>query len=162
MFISWLDVFFKELFLLFKMHNVAIKIKYTVRCNLKCPYCSMNLPEGERAIFEELSVDQWLDLIDKFPFKIYKVILIGGEVFIRKDVIRFVNELTRRKIIVKILSNGTYLRMGELNPSPYLKLILTYHKDMVKLEHFLGLVKMLDEKHIQYKIYEVLGESEKK
>ena len=49
-------------------------------CNLNCPYCYV----GENRIKEELSTQQWLDIIEQIPFYSF-VTLVGGEPLIRKD-----------------------------------------------------------------------------
>ena len=74
-------------------------------CNLHCTHCYWWLNRKEN---EELTVDQWKEIIDtKFKKNhVFIITLVGGEPTLRPDVIElFVNEFPKR---VSIVSNGTY------------------------------------------------------
>lgn len=52
----------------------------TYRCNLCCPYCYV----GEERKKDELSTDEWKNVIKQIPF--YSIVtLVGGEPLVRKD-----------------------------------------------------------------------------
>jgi Fe-coproporphyrin III synthase len=74
-------------------------------CNLHCTHCYWWLNRKEN---EELTVEQWKEIIDK-KFKknhIFIVTLVGGEPTMRMDVIKlFVKEFPKRACVV---SNGTF------------------------------------------------------
>lgn len=134
--IDWIHILYIELLERLGF-GVKVKIKYTMKCNLRCSYCSVNIPCGERATFEELTNEEWLKRIDQFPMKIRKIIIVGGEPFFRKDIIQLVEELVKRRIIVKILTNLTYKRIMELPKSSYLKFVATYHHEQYSTQHFI-------------------------
>jgi len=74
-------------------------------CNLHCTHCYWWLNRKEN---EELTVDQWKEIIDtKFKKNhVFIITLVGGEPTLRPDVIElFVKEFPKR---VSIVSNGTY------------------------------------------------------
>lgn len=85
-------------------------------CNLHCEHCYWWLNRKEN---EELTVEEWKDIIDK-KFKknhVFIVTLVGGEPLMRPDVIKlFVKEFPKRACVV---TNGTF-------PIPYLKNIYFY------------------------------------
>lgn len=86
-------------------------------CNLHCTHCYWWLNRKDDR--EELTVDQWKEVIDE-KFKknhVFIVTLVGGEPMMRPDVVRlFVREFPRRACVV---TNGTY-------PIPYLRDIYFY------------------------------------
>jgi len=152
--LDWIHIFYIELLDKFKI-GVKVKIKYTMKCNLRCTYCSVTLPCGDRAEFEELTNAEWLQRIDSFPMKIRKIIIVGGEPFFRKGIIELVEELTKRRILVKILTNLTYKRIMELPRTPYLKLIATYHTTC-NLDHFKAQYAQIRKKY-RILVYELIG-----
>ena len=140
-------------FLVFMNFKIKIKIKTTFRCDLKCPYCCIDIAEGRQSEFEELSVDEWLEIINNFPIKVGILILIGGEPFFRKDCAELINALTDQKIIVKVITNQTYKRMLDVKPTPFVKFLSTYHHH-TKREKWLAFYQQL-KKEYRTKIYEV-------
>lgn len=67
-----------------KYGKAIIPLRYfidiTYRCNLHCPYCYL----GDERSKNELSTEEWLDIINQIPsFGIISI--IGGEPLIRKD-----------------------------------------------------------------------------
>ena len=74
-------------------------------CNLHCTHCYWWLNRKEN---EELTLEQWKEIIDK-KFKknhVFIVTLVGGEPTMRMDVIKlFVKEFPKRACVV---SNGTF------------------------------------------------------
>ena len=145
---SFVHVLWLEFMLRLKS-GVKIKIKNTLKCNLHCSYCTVDITDGRKAEYEELSADEWLKIIDLFPFKIRVIILLGGESFIRKDTPYLVNELMKRRIMVKMLTNQTYKRMTEITPSPYIKFLATYHKESDMFDYWIKFHKELKK---QYRI----------
>ncbi len=92
-----------------KMGKAIMPIRYslelTYRCNLDCPYCYI----GEDRLKEELTTDEWIDIINQIPF--YSLItLVGGEVFLRNDfeqIFKRASEKTLGK--VNVVTNGILL-----------------------------------------------------
>lgn len=74
----------------------------TYRCNLQCPYCYL----GQDRNKQELTTQQWFDVIDQIPFYSF-VTLVGGEPLIRKDFIPIL-EKTAKKTLGKlnVVTNG--------------------------------------------------------
>lgn len=89
-----------------KMGKALIPIRYffelTYRCNLNCPYCYV----GDDRKKDELSTQQWFDIIDQIPWYSF-VTLVGGEPLIRKDFIPIL-EKTAKKTFGKlnVVTNG--------------------------------------------------------
>lgn len=114
-------------FLTFFNIRTRIKIKNTLRCDLKCPYCCVTVGGGRQAEYEELTAQEWLNIVDNFPQRVGIVILLGGEPFFRKDSVELIDGLTARGVIVKVLSNCTYKRMLDVRRTPLVKYVITYH-----------------------------------
>ena len=55
-------------------------LELTHRCNLNCPYCYL----GKNRIKEEMTTDEWIDVIKQIPFYSF-ITLVGGEPLIRED-----------------------------------------------------------------------------
>lgn len=74
----------------------------TYRCNLNCPYCYV----GQERNKDELSTQEWFDVIEQIPF--YSLVtLVGGEPLLRKDFIQIL-EKTAKKTFGKahVVTNG--------------------------------------------------------
>ena len=67
-----------------KSGNALLPVRYfldiTYNCNLRCPYCYLG-PERQK---NELSTQEWKDIIKQIPFYSF-IALIGGEPLMRKD-----------------------------------------------------------------------------
>ena len=134
--------------------RIKIKIKNTFRCNLRCKYCCIDIVSGRESKFEELDYQEWLKIVDNFPIRVGMVILIGGEPFFRKDSIDLINALTAQKIIVKVLTNQTYKRMLNVNPTPFVKFLSTYHDGQIAKDYWLNLNDQIKKKY-RTRTYEV-------
>ena len=89
-----------------KYGKALIPLRYffelTYRCNLNCPYCYI----GNERKKQELSKEEWFNIIDQIPF--YSIVtLVGGEPLLRKDFPEILNYLSK-KIWNKthVVSNG--------------------------------------------------------
>ncbi len=74
-------------------------------CNLRCRHCFMESPSGR---YGELPFAGMAKLIDQFEqANVIEVSLSGGEPFLRKDLLKIIRLLARKKIQLKqIYSNG--------------------------------------------------------
>lgn len=74
----------------------------TYECNLRCPYCYV----GDSRKKQELSTQEWFDVIEQIPFYSF-VTLVGGEPLMKKDFIPIL-ERTAQKTLGKlnVVSNG--------------------------------------------------------
>lgn len=89
-----------------KLGRAIVPLRYffelTYLCNLNCPYCYV----GEERKKNELTTQEWFDIIEQIPFYSF-VTLVGGEPLIRKDFIRIL-EKTAKKTFGKlnVVTNG--------------------------------------------------------
>lgn len=88
-------------------------VPITSKCNLNCPICF----EGSKENIEELYLKDLIKLVDSYSLR--SICLTGGEPTVRKDLFKIINELKRKNLKVKILTNG--LRLANLNYAKKLK-----------------------------------------
>ncbi|MFQ5887504.1 MAG: radical SAM/SPASM domain-containing protein [Candidatus Hydrothermarchaeales archaeon] len=79
-------------------------IELTMRCNLNCQMCFRDRDQKEELTFAELK-----DVIDNLPPSIEEIHLIGGEVFLRKDIFEILDYLSKKGYVVRVHTNGTLL-----------------------------------------------------
>ena len=74
-------------------------------CNLNCPYCYI----GKNRAKEELSTNEWLNVIKQIPFYGF-ITLVGGEPLIRKDFSEILFACAKKTFgKVNVVTNGTLL-----------------------------------------------------
>jgi radical SAM protein with 4Fe4S-binding SPASM domain len=79
----------------------------TYSCNLHCSHCLTN--SGKKSD-HELNTEESFQLIDKLvESKILNLSLVGGEPFIRPDIIQILRYLSKTKIRTSISTNGIHL-----------------------------------------------------
>ncbi|MDO8734467.1 MAG: GTP 3',8-cyclase MoaA [Elusimicrobiota bacterium] len=87
-----------------------LRISVTDRCNLRCVYCMPeegveNIPHDEILRYEEI-----LKIVDvAIPLGIKKIRITGGEPLVRKGIVQFLSELSRRKVDFSVTTNGILL-----------------------------------------------------
>lgn len=92
-----------------KLGRALIPLRYffelTYLCNLNCPYCYV----GKERKKDELTTQEWFDVIDQIPFYSF-VTIVGGEPLLRKDFIPIL-EYTAKKTFGKlnVVTNGTLI-----------------------------------------------------
>lgn len=80
-------------------------LELTYRCNLNCPYCYV----GEDRNKQELSTDEWRNIINQLP-KYSLATLVGGEPLIRLDFGEIFNAVSERLSgKVTVVTNGILL-----------------------------------------------------
>ena len=96
---------------------VNVEIEYTNRCNLKCKYCYAETNSGK----PEISHKQWIKLLNTlYEQGLRSVTFSGGEPFIRRGVIKLVEDV-HKLFVITINSNGTLIDsniakiLGEFN-----------------------------------------------
>lgn len=85
----------------------GITLCLTLRCNIKCRQCAIwRLPAKQ-----ELSAEVWKKVIYDLRHWVgpCRVRLVGGEIFIRKDIIEIIKYATENDVITGIVSNGTLI-----------------------------------------------------
>ncbi len=91
-----------------KSGNIKLPMRYilelTYRCNLKCPFCYIT----ENRNIEELSVEEWLDIIDQIPpFTI--ITFVAGEVLLKEGFDRIFKKASEKFRKVTLITNGLKL-----------------------------------------------------
>jgi SynChlorMet cassette radical SAM/SPASM protein ScmE len=86
----------------------TVELAITSRCNLRCKYCSFFSSEGD--VGQELSTESWLSFFEELnQCGVMKVVLQGGEPFIRQDLHDIVQGIVDNRMRFSILSNGTLI-----------------------------------------------------
>jgi radical SAM protein with 4Fe4S-binding SPASM domain len=98
-----------------------IMFEPTQRCNLHCKMCYQ-----QRNIFadnKELTKEQIIDFFNRYPY-LKKVTLIGGEIFMRHDIIDIICDLDHSRDIV-LSTNGTLIGDSQIDKLRNCKHIFT-------------------------------------
>lgn len=86
----------------------------TNKCNLKCKHCFVDCSNKN----DELSTEECINLIRDFSnFPVAKVMLTGGEPFMRKDILKIIQTIKSidNQIIVDVTTNMTLLNEDKIN-----------------------------------------------
>ena len=92
----------------------------TYRCNESCVHCfnpGASHAEGQRAKrkTDELSRDEWTRLLDEMSqVGVFRLLLTGGEVALRKDFFDIVGAARQRGFSVTVFTNGTLFNEAEV------------------------------------------------
>lgn len=114
-----------ELAKLFKQGHI-IMIKPSMKCNLKCPYCSVNWHTGKPPEYDEYDYQYWIPTIAQERPKM--VAISGGEPGIYNGLHNIVNYCTQNKILVQIVTNLTNMdEYVKIEPSWRVMFWSTYH-----------------------------------
>ncbi len=86
----------------------SLTLEITARCNLRCRYCYFfNNPA---MVYRDLPAAEWLSFFDELgSLGVMKVILAGGEPFIREDLPALIEGLVRNRMRFSFLSNGALI-----------------------------------------------------
>jgi len=87
-----------------------LTIELTMRCNLKCQMCFR-----DQDVKNELTFDELKEIIKSLPTSIKEINLIGGEIFLRKDIFEILDLLEAEGYSFRIHSNGTLLNDEKIN-----------------------------------------------
>ena len=104
---SKLSVFYKCLsYKLFKIRTpLLVSLSVTGRCNLKCPYCYINVYNREPV---EMSFEELCRIIDEFYSMGTRIFFLqGGEPMLRKDIVDIVRYIKAKDCYCSISTNGT-------------------------------------------------------
>ncbi len=95
----------------FKTFKVGIEITY--RCNLNCPFCYVN---NKLRQVPDISTKKLFPIIDQITeTPCLYITLLGGEPFLRQDILDIYGYIIRKGFSVHILTNGTIIRPSVLN-----------------------------------------------
>lgn len=101
----------------------------TFRCNLDCGYCTLKFADGEMPVSEELTLDEWKEILsNQFPRPIKEVILSGGEPMLMPYFSELVNWLLDEGKFVCIFSNLLTSNGLKVKPNVRYRIHATYHK----------------------------------
>lgn len=85
-----------------------VQFEVTMKCNLNCIMCHQKKRRESKK--KEVSLKDVKRIIDNFSVgPIKRVKLIGGEIFLRKDILEIISYLQQKNIGVNITTNGTLL-----------------------------------------------------
>ena len=85
----------------------VVVYEITARCNLDCQMCSVSSEFKKKQ--KHLNTEQVKKLIDHLPSSIETVILTGGEVFVRPDMIELLEHFKKKGINIHLTTNATFL-----------------------------------------------------
>lgn len=92
------------------LHKATLQL--TNKCNLRCNHC---LSESGVAADDELSTEEWKRVIDQLHLLgVYELVLTGGEIFVRDDIIELLEYMNGR-FFINILTNGIAITDSKLN-----------------------------------------------
>jgi len=88
---------------------ISGSLEVTVRCNLRCAHCYINLPAGDRRTMErELTCREFCNILDQIVDEgCLWLLLTGGEPFIRSDFIDIYTHAKKKGFLITLFSNGT-------------------------------------------------------
>ncbi|MEE8408578.1 MAG: radical SAM protein [Myxococcota bacterium] len=91
---------------------ISVQIELTGRCNLHCSHCFLDIIHPP----EELSVDQWTDVIDQLAdLGTLFLSITGGEPFLRRDTFDIAEHARAAGMALTLLTAGTRFRDGDLD-----------------------------------------------
>jgi SynChlorMet cassette radical SAM/SPASM protein ScmE len=87
----------------------SIEIAITKKCNLRCHYCSHFSNQYEYG--NDLTLAEWNQFFEELSYnKVMKVIISGGEPFLRPDLNEILKGIVKNRMRFCILSNGTLVQ----------------------------------------------------
>ena len=112
---------------LFIKPDEILIIKPTMRCNLGCFYCVVNIAHGGRPpIYDECSPEFWVDMIKDTSKKM--LVISGGEPGIYKGLAKIVNAAIEKKMLIRIFTNlSTINEFLSIKDSWRVIYLATYH-----------------------------------
>ena len=129
--------------------GISVSIWGSFKCTLDCPYCCVMYLGHKRKPQDPPHIrtfEEWRDWILRLPFPIRHVNLTGGEPMMQESMISLANWLTARRIPTFIYTNMTTSGLLKVNPSPWLRMIASYHESC-------GVVRFLKNYYAAKKIH---------
>ncbi len=98
----------------------------TKRCNLECKHCV----EGGSKKTKELSTQEIFDLLEELHIlKVYRLVITGGEPFIREDLVEIIKKCTQKNIRAIVFTNGTLVSESFLDQIKDLNVLIRFSID---------------------------------
>lgn len=86
----------------------SLTLEITARCNLRCRYCYFF--NNKAVEYRDLPAGEWLKFFDELgALSVMKVILAGGEPFMREDLPELLMGIVRNRMRFSLLSNGALI-----------------------------------------------------
>lgn len=83
-----------------------VGLDVTSRCNLRCKHCFQN----ERIIPNELTTSEWINVINELKnMKVYQIYIMGGEPFMRADLLQILEAVKNAGMTLSINTNATLI-----------------------------------------------------
>jgi len=106
----------------------------TLRCNLACRMCHQT--DMRKSLANEVSLPQIETVLRNLrAFGVDHVGLVGGEIFVRKDIWDVLDLLDRERFLYSITTNGTLFKDGDIRRLGRLKGLLEIETSIDGLEH---------------------------
>lgn len=91
-----------------------IEIHITEKCNLTCRHCGYSC--GPESDIKEIPAKEWIKLFDEFEdHNIFNVMMSGGELFSYKEIDTILEDISRRRFRVELLTNGLLIKDKHLD-----------------------------------------------
>jgi len=120
----------------FVSNPIRVKWELTMLCNLNCIMCHQK--ERRKNIFKELKTDQIKKIVDNlYAAGIKKILLKGGEIFVRKDIFRILDYIQYKGFKINIITNGTFINKdfaAKLNNYKNIE-VITFSLDGLRVHH---------------------------
>ena len=125
-----------------------LRIKLTMRCNLKCPYCSVNMAHGRQPKFEEMGVESWLTFLadQLWNNRIKLLVISGGEPGLYKDLASIVNYAVDNGMLVQIITNLTKIEEFQKIKKSWRVIFLSTYHPVGDLDNYLNNYNTLSKK----------------
>lgn len=83
-----------------------VGLDVTSRCNMRCAHCFL----GDRHIEDELNTNDITELIDQLKdMDVYQIYIMGGEPFLRKDMMQIIEHVKGSRMTISINTNATLI-----------------------------------------------------
>lgn len=129
--------------------TVMFRLVPTMRCNFRCEYCfePNNPKKYSKTMFDEKSVDEWIDGLKKFDDYNIELYLWGGEPFCIEGTYEFIKQAMKLDNVIsgcRIDTNIFYAKkIAEKCPTNKIKLNCSYHMQYHTLEDEIEKIKIL-------------------
>ena len=102
----------------------------TSACNLRCIHCLYN--KSEYSNQNDLNENEAYRLAEELieDFGIVEIALTGGEIFLRKDLLKLIEIFKRNNVAVKLMTNGTLIKDNDIE---ILSKLLNPYTDSVQI-----------------------------
>ena len=86
----------------------VVNIAITSKCNARCLYCSHF--DSNSDVEKDIDTDEWITFFSELnKLGVMRVILHGGEPFIRNDILEIIDNIVRNRMRFSVLSNGAMI-----------------------------------------------------